>query len=132
MVDLNQLMDKLESIQEELLKIETEAVETMKLIRRELKKRKIVGDSFDFELDVKEVLFKLIQQAREEYPFILQPKHLFEILPHSDTKIYLMLENGEIPGARKAGGKWMINRDIFFTWLYVNEVQKGLGQAEGR
>ena len=57
-----------------------------------------------------------------ELPYTLGVKDLVELLPHSDTKIYLMLEKGEIPG-KKVGGKWVVQRTAFLTWLNAKKIE---------
>ncbi|MGP3779399.1 helix-turn-helix domain-containing protein [Halanaerobium saccharolyticum] len=53
-------------------------------------------------------------------PFSLGVSDLKEFLPLSDSKIYMMLEAGEIP-ARKMGGKWTVSRAEFLAWFYGSE-----------
>jgi len=75
-----------------------------------------------FELAIKEVLLELIKETREDLPFSLTPKHVEKLLPVSSTKVYKLLERGEIPG-KKIDGKWAIQRDLFLAWYYVYEVK---------
>ena len=76
------------------------------------------------EATMKEVLLETIDNTRKELPFSLTVKDLKKLLPFSDTRIYQMLECGDIPG-RKINGKWVIPRDSFLAWFYGNdEIQK--------
>ena len=72
------------------------------------------------ELPVNEVLYRVISERREELPFTLCVQDIQEILPHGETKIYELLNTGEIP-ARKVEGKWVIPTDLFLAWLYGDE-----------
>ncbi|MFW6015649.1 MAG: helix-turn-helix domain-containing protein [bacterium] len=74
-----------------------------------------------FDELVERILVHLVSNAQDKLPFALRVKDLDEMLPISATQIYLMLSSGEIP-AKKLGGKWIIPRDIFLTWLYGNGV----------
>jgi excisionase family DNA binding protein len=69
------------------------------------------------------VLKNLIENSRQELPFSLNPKHLKELLPHGETKIYQMLERGEIP-AKKIGGRWIIQRDQFLIWYHGKDLNQ--------
>lgn len=68
----------------------------------------------------KEIIIEIIRENQEQLPFALTPKDLYqrELLPFGLTKIYEMLERGEIP-ANKISGKWIIPRDQFLLWIYV-------------
>lgn len=68
----------------------------------------------------KKILKQLIMDMRVELPFSLSPKDVVKLLPHGQTKVYQMLESGEIP-AKKLGGKWVISRDVFLSWYFGNE-----------
>ena len=82
---------------------------------------KIENENNIFKPKMEKIIFELILKSQKELPFSLQVNDLCELLPHSNTKIYLMLESGELP-ARKIGGKWVISRDQFLAWYYgVNE-----------
>ena len=74
-------------------------------------------------LDINNIILKLIYKSQKNLPFSLNVKDLAKILPHSNTKIYLMLESGELP-ARKIGGKWVISRDYFLAWYYGVDINK--------
>lgn len=75
-------------------------------------------------LDNKALMF-LIEKEQKKYPVSLKVPDLMEILDTSDTTVYLKLRKGEIPGARKISGiGWRINRDIFLTWFYSNEIEQ--------
>lgn len=68
-----------------------------------------------------EVLKELIKEAQCNLPFSLSTKDLIKLLPHGETKIYQMLEQGVIP-AKKIGGKWIVSRDKFLVWYYCEIV----------
>ena len=72
------------------------------------------------EATMKEVLLETIDNTRKELPFSLSVKDLIRLTPFAETRIYQMLECGDIPG-RKINGKWMIPRDSFLAWFYGNE-----------
>lgn len=79
-------------------------------------------------LDINNIILQLIYKSQKNLPFSLNVKDLAKILPHSNTKIYLMLESGELP-ARKIGGKWVISRDYFLAWYYgVDLKETGLSK----
>jgi len=63
----------------------------------------------------------------DQIPFALGVKHLKKLLPLSDSKIYMMLEAGELP-ARKIGGKWVVSRSEFLAWFYESEVDLDLAE----
>ncbi len=77
------------------------------------------------KLATTEVLMKLIQREQQKYPFSLKTKNVIELMNCSQTQAYEALERGDIPGARKIPGMgWRINRDVFLTWLYSEEVRE--------
>ncbi|MFW6009129.1 MAG: helix-turn-helix domain-containing protein [archaeon] len=81
-----------------------------------------VNDTLNIKME--KVMLTLISKSQKNLPFSLEVKDLCKLLPHSSTKIYLMLESGELPG-RKLGGKWVISRDQFLAWYYgVNEAEE--------
>lgn len=53
----------------------------------------------------------------DQIPFTLGVSDLKDLLPLSESKLYLMLDQNEIP-ARKIGGKWVVSRSEFLTWFY--------------
>ncbi|RCW49766.1 helix-turn-helix domain-containing protein [Halanaerobium sp. MA284_MarDTE_T2] len=63
----------------------------------------------------------------EQIPFSLGVSDLKELLPLSDSKIYMMLESGEIP-ARKIGGKWTVSRPEFLAWFFGSEEDLDLSE----
>lgn len=79
----------------------------------------------EIQLTTKEVLKDLIKEEKNELPYALGVADLKNLLPHSDTKIYLMLESGEIPG-RKIGGKWVVQRSAFLAWFHGVELEHSL------
>jgi len=68
-----------------------------------------------FQTCIKDILHNLIDETRKEYPYSLKVEHLSEITGYSDNSIYLMLEAGDIPGAKKIKG-WRVPRDTFLLW----------------
>jgi excisionase family DNA binding protein len=63
----------------------------------------------------------------EQIPFSLGVSDLKELLPLSDSKIYMMLESEELP-ARKIGGKWVVSRSEFLAWFYGSEEDLDLSE----
>lgn len=66
---------------------------------------------------VRETLQELIQKTRQGYPLSLKVEHLVEITGYSENSVYLMLEKGDVPGAKKIKG-WRVPRDTFLLWWY--------------
>lgn len=66
---------------------------------------------------VRDTLQELIQKTRQGYPLSLKVEHLAEITGYSENSIYLMLEKGDIPGAKKIKG-WRVPRDTFLLWWH--------------
>ncbi|TDX59011.1 helix-turn-helix domain-containing protein [Orenia marismortui] len=64
-----------------------------------------------------DIIKELITKSYNSLPFSLRVNDLKELLPHGETKIYQMLETGEIP-AKKLGGRWIVPRDSFLSWYY--------------
>ena len=79
----------------------------------------------DLKVKAEEIMWKLIEEERDKLPYTLGVKDLDELLPHSKTKIYLMLESGELPG-KKLGGKWLISRIHFLAWLAAAEIDESI------
>lgn len=81
--------------------------------------KKVSQENIDKTLQevVRETLQEFIQQARENYPLSLKVEHLVEITGYSENSVYLMLERGSIPGAKKIKG-WRVPRDTFLLWWY--------------
>lgn len=81
--------------------------------------KKLSQENIDKTLQevVRESLHKFIQQTRENYPLSLKVEHLVEITGYSENSVYLMLERGSIPGAKKIKG-WRVPRDTFLLWWY--------------
>ena len=71
-------------------------------------------------MSVDDVLLQLIREQQQQLPFALQVDDLQKLLPHGQTKIYQMLERGEIPG-KKVAGRWFSPRDLFLAWFYGEE-----------
>ncbi|MFW6016502.1 MAG: helix-turn-helix domain-containing protein [bacterium] len=70
----------------------------------------------------KDLFAKFINDQQEIYPISMKTKDLSEILNCSTTQVYKSLKKGLIPGAKNINGiGWRINRDIFFSWLYLKE-----------
>ncbi|PTX14570.1 hypothetical protein SAMN04488598_1654 [Halanaerobium congolense] len=76
----------------------------------------------NFEQITKEIIKKRVDQEVEKHSLLMKVSEVKEILDiHDDGQIYKMLNNDQIPGAKKIPGLgWRINRDIFFIWLYSN------------
>lgn len=66
---------------------------------------------------VRDTLQQLIQKTSQGYPLSLKVEHLVEITGYSENSVYLMLEKGEIPGAKKIKG-WRVPRDTFLLWWH--------------
>lgn len=73
-----------------------------------------------FELIVKEIIEKRVDQEIEKHSLLMKVSEVKQILDiHDDGQIYKMLNNDQIPGAKKIPGLgWRVNRDEFFIWLY--------------
>ena len=63
------------------------------------------------------VIKKISDEIRIDYPISLKVKDIIELTGYSQATVYRMLENKEIPGAKKIRG-WRIPRDIFLSWWY--------------
>lgn len=81
----------------------------------------------DLRAYLKEAIKAQIDLDFAQIPFSFGVKELKEFLPLSDSKIYMMLEAGEIP-ARKLGGKWVVSKGDFLAWFY--ESREDLDLAE--
>ena len=73
--------------------------------------------SEDFEYDFEKITEYCVEQSLKELDFTLTAADLIDKLRLSRTKIYSMLEEGEIP-AKKIGNRWHIPRNKFISWLY--------------
>ena len=73
--------------------------------------------SEDFEYDFEKITEYCVEQSLKELDFTLTAADLIDKLRLSRTKIYEMLETGEIP-AKKLGGRWHIPKAKFISWLY--------------
>jgi excisionase family DNA binding protein len=51
----------------------------------------------------------------DDLPLSLDPKQTAKVLNCNLRHVYECLPRGEIPGARKIGGLWRINRDILLA-----------------
>lgn len=105
---------------------ELEEVEQLKekMVKKitEIEKDDALSEPVTFELVVRDAILKCIENTRKELPFSLTPKDLKELLPVSSTKVYMLLERGEIP-AKKIDGKWAIPRDQFLTWFHGSHIK---------
>lgn len=72
-----------------------------------------------------EILLQLLEEEIKDLPYTLGVTDLTVLLPHSRTKIYLMLESGELPG-KKIGGKWVLPRAIFLAWLNGEDFDESI------
>jgi predicted DNA-binding transcriptional regulator AlpA len=66
----------------------------------------------------KEIIKQCIMEMRDKYPQALKVKDLVEITEYSENSIYLLLEQGRIPFAKKLKG-WRVARDPFLSWWYT-------------
>ena len=71
----------------------------------------------DIKSTKNDILEKLIRETIIKYPFTLKVTHIIELTGYGQATVYRMLEQGEIPGAKKIRG-WRIPRDIFLSWWY--------------
>jgi len=73
---------------------------------------------------IKETMILFIKEIRKEYPQSLTVTDISEITNYSENSIYLLLNQGEIPYAKKLKG-WRVPRDTFLLWWYcsLKEVQ---------
>jgi len=113
-----------ESLEEKVRELQEVEQLKEKMVRKitEIKKDDVLNEPVTFELIVRDAILKCIENTRTELPFSLTPKDLKELLPISDTKVYTLLERGEIP-ARKIGGKWAIPRDQFLAWFHGSHIK---------
>jgi len=71
----------------------------------------------------KKIIKQSIMEIRDQYPQALKVKDLVEITQYSENSIYILLEEGRIPGAKKLKG-WRVARDTFLTWWYTCEFEE--------
>jgi predicted DNA-binding transcriptional regulator AlpA len=83
----------------------------------------------DIKLAVREILETQIGKTREELPFSLKVADMAKLTGYSENSIYLLLEAGEIPGAKKIKG-WRVSRDVFLSWWYSSEKNQEIGWKE--
>ncbi|MFP4017065.1 MAG: helix-turn-helix domain-containing protein [Halanaerobiales bacterium] len=69
-------------------------------------------------MTTEKILKEEIQKTREQLPFSLTVPILAELMGISKRKVYQLLTNGEIPGAKKLMGQWRVPRDRFLSWWY--------------
>ncbi len=69
-----------------------------------------------------------MKETRENYPISLKVKHMAEITNLSSNSIYLLLEKGKIPGAKKIKG-WRVPRDTFLSWWFGSYHEKAIKNA---
>lgn len=77
----------------------------------------------DLRLEAKELMVEFIEREKEHLPYTLGVKDLIKVLPHSESQIYNMLRDNKIP-ASKLGGKWIVTRVMFLTWLMASDVDE--------
>ena len=75
---------------------------------------------------IKETLKECIQESREQYPETLKVKDIAEITRLHEQSVYELLNQGQLPGAKKIMG-WRVPRDPFLLWWFGGE-NNGLGQ----
>jgi len=76
-------------------------------------------------LAAKEILQQKIDDMIQKYPASLKPKDIQEIMNCSQTQAYDLLNNSEIPSAKKLDGLgWRIPRETFLAWWYGEEVER--------
>ncbi|MBM7623743.1 helix-turn-helix domain-containing protein [Sporohalobacter salinus] len=119
------LDDKVKSLKE-IEQLKDEMIEKLNQIDED---ESIAESHISFELVVRDVLLKCIENSRKELPFSLTPKDVEELLPVSSTKVYTLLERGEIP-ARKIDGKWAIQRDQFLAWFHGSTINNKQDELE--
>lgn len=57
----------------------------------------------------------------EEYPPVLQAKHIREILGISEAKAYEVLNSKKCPTIKIGGKRMVVMKDSFVKYLYANE-----------
>jgi hypothetical protein len=78
----------------------------------------------DITLTAREILETKINETADKYPPALKTKHLLEIMNCYKAELYPLLNNGQIPAAKKIPGLgWRIPRDVFLSWWYGNEQE---------
>jgi len=81
-----------------------------------------VHEKVDITLTAREILEKKIDEAIEKYPETLKAKHAEKIMNCTQPQLNILLNDGEIPGAKKLPGLgWRIPRETFFAWWYGKE-----------
>lgn len=58
-----------------------------------------------------------VGEWRYLYPPIMTAEELADLLRLAPRSVYGALERGEIPGARRVGRSWRIDRDTVLRWL---------------
>ena len=75
-------------------------------------------DKSNQALSVEDILEKQVERTREKLPFSLTVNVLAELMGFSHRKVYQLIADGKIPGARKIMGDWRVPRDVFWSWWY--------------
>ncbi|MFP4018515.1 MAG: hypothetical protein ACLFUH_04640, partial [Bacteroidales bacterium] len=106
---------------EEQVKADQQMKKLQSLTKKEHKQKHGL-EKVNIALSAREILEKKIDEAIEKYPNALKVEHLQIIMSHkkddviSQSQIYEMLGNGEIPGAKKIPGlSWRVPALTFFA-----------------
>lgn len=62
--------------------------------------------------------------SADDLPLLLSAEQLVDLLPFSKRTVYGLLREGEVPGARKLGRKWVIHRDTLLEWIMSGGVDE--------
>lgn len=62
--------------------------------------------------------------SAEDLPFSLDPPLVAQVLELKLRQVYELLPKGQIPGAKKIGGQWRINRDILLEAFRGNRASR--------
>ena len=73
-------------------------------------------------VDIDKVL--LMAKTWSDYPEILTPKQVQELLQISRATFFRWLEQGELPGAVKVGGAWRVLRDQLRAGLELKSSER--------
>jgi len=59
----------------------------------------------------------LDQSNPDKWPYIMHPVHIMAAAGMGKNKTLELLQAGEIPGAKRVRGRWMITKDAFLEWF---------------
>jgi hypothetical protein len=109
----------LEELLERVIKIENILSESQKEKKARSSKNGLSADEI-----INELLENKFNIKMDKYPLLMDKNDVLPLLGLSTSQqLYNILNNSGLPGAKKIPGiGWRINRDVFFAWLYKNEI----------